>query len=82
MHVVDIGKRLVPENVDQNLPVYSLESVHTNRPRSGGGAATFSGGWPDLLRGSAFCMFSTEGENLVDIGKRLVPENVDQNLGR
>ena len=33
--------------------VQSVRSVHTNRPRSGGAAATFAGGWPDELRGKA-----------------------------
>ena len=35
----------------------SLRSVHTNRPHSGGGAATFAGGLPDEPRGKAFCIF-------------------------
>ena len=36
------------------LSVKSLRSVHMNRPRSGGAAATFVGGWPNKLRGKAF----------------------------
>ena len=33
-------------------------SVHTNRPRSVGGAAILEGGWPDLLRCKASWIFS------------------------
>ena len=28
-------------------PSVRFGSVHTNQPHSGGGAATFAGGWPD-----------------------------------
>ena len=44
---------LPPPPEKQNAPlVESFRSVHTNRPHSGGAAATSAGGLPDSQRGN------------------------------